>query len=119
MAHIKWKVPLKPPIQIYMFAFLSKLIFHCQVKPVRLSSVEVAKVSFPTAKKSPTHRQNPASYDAQNSPSYSSSLLSKKPLGRPEISERVFPKEDLEQTELPLAHWVQDYASPPPRWPLS
>ena len=24
MAHIKWKVPLKPPIQIYMFAFLSK-----------------------------------------------------------------------------------------------
>merc|ERR1712098_298103 len=40
--------------------------------------------------------------------------LSKKPVGRGEISERVFPKAE----KLPLvAHWVQDNASPPPRPP--
>ena len=97
------------------------------MKPVRLSSVEVGKVSFPTAVyKSPTN-QEPASYDAQNSQSYSSNLLSKRPVDWPEISERVFPKiservfpeENLEKTELPQAHWVQDNASPPPRWVLS
>ena len=105
------------------------------MKPVRLSSVEVGKVSFPTAVyKSPTNEE-PASYDAQNSQSYSSNLLSKRPVDWPEISERVFPKiperlfpriservfpeENLEKTELPQVHWVQDNASPPPRWVLS
>ena len=85
------------------------------MKPVRLSSVDVSKVSFPTALKRSTI-QNPAtSTNAQNHPSYSSPVPSNKPLGL-QISERAFPKENnLAKQEVPLVQWVQDYASPPPR----
>ena len=137
MSHIKKKHHKTPHSNVCVSIFVQIFVkwnFHCQVKPVRLSSVEVGKVSFPTAVyKSPTN-QEPASYDARNSQSYSSNLLSKRPVDWPEISERVFPEiserlfpkiservfpeENLEKTELPQVHWVQDNARPPPRWVL-
>ena len=89
------------------------------MKPVRLSSMDVSKVSFPTAYKSATGtHQDPASYDAQNSPSDSSTLLSKEPVDRVEVSERLLPKENLAKPDKLglVAHWVQDNAAPPPRW---
>ena len=85
-----------------------------QVKPVRLSSVDVSKVSFPTALKRPTIQHPAASTNAQNHPSYSSPVPSNKPLSL-QISERAFPKENVAKQEVPLVQWVQDYASPPPR----
>ena len=72
-----------------------------QVKPVRLSSLEVSKVTFPSAFKSLIKEDT----NVDNLP-FSRSLAAK----NNEISERASPK------ELPLVQWVQDYASPPPRW---
>ena len=65
------------------------------MKPVRLSSEDLSKVSFPTLKKT----------DAQDSNLLRSNLGVK-------ISERIFPKE----TPPPVAQWVQDFSSPPPRF---
>ena len=92
------------------------MTFHCQVKPVRLSSLDVEKVTFPTDFKSPTPHQEPTPHATQKSPPYSSRLENPGNPGklyssRLEISERVFP-------ELPLVHWVQDNSSPPPRWEI-
>ena len=127
-------------IQINMFLFLSnnflKMTFHFQVKPVRLSSVDVEKVTFPTDFKSPTPHKDLARHAAQDSQApfssrleisnsqapyssgleisnsqapFSSGLEPQAPYSsRLEISERVFP-------QLPLVHWVQDNSSPPPR----
>ena len=72
-----------------------------QVKPVRLSSLEVSKVTFPSAFKGLINEDT----NVDNLP-FSRSLAAK----NNEISERASPK------ELPLVQWVQDYASPPPRW---
>ena len=69
------------------------------MKPVRLSSADLSKVSFPTLKKT----------DAQNS----NFFRSNDPLGV-KISERIFPKDTP-----PVAQWVQDFSSPPPRWDLA
>ena len=66
---------------------------------MRLSSADLSKVSFPTLQKT----------DAQDS----NLLRSNDPLGV-KISERIFPKETP-----PVAQWVQDFSSPPPRWDLA
>ena len=94
---ILWQ-PTRVPKIIHIQVF-SHFVFG-QVKPVRLSSLEVSKVTFPSAFKSLIKEDT----NVDNLP-FSRSLAAK----NNEISERASPK------ELPLVQWVQDYASPPPR----
>ena len=94
---ILWQ-PAKVPKIIHIQVF-PHYVFG-QVKPVRLSSLEVSKVTFPSAFKSLIKEDT----NVDNLP-FSRSLAAK----NNEISERASPK------ELPLVQWVQDYASPPPR----
>ena len=95
---ILWQ-PTRVPRIIHIQVF-SHFVFG-QVKPVRLSSLEVSKVTFPSAFKGLINEDT----NVDNLP-FSRSLAAK----NNEISERASPK------ELPLVQWVQDYANPPPRW---